>query len=303
MRNVYYNRDELNDTTRQSISSLNNCCDKMNEVQSLCVEDNNSCSEKLREISDRQAECYTLNGELSAVLSKLTAQEASLVKQIASLREPRVVNGPNGPELDDPDGPKRERLYAELDKVQSKIAITKDLMDELASTQSLMEESTQLMNKYPDKFANLSSKAGEQISDMQSSCNTISRTSNYASSIFDRIASVRFIRPVDTPYGDAYICTNNVDGNVDMDNFDSTQALFKKYTDNMVQDCEMLRKYTQSITDWNDKLRVEAEKILADIQKIIEKFILVSMQQCFNNLDTLNECYRDYNNLNSKLIF
>lgn len=303
MRNVYYNRDELNDATRQSINALKSCCDRMNEVQSLCVDDNNACAEQLREVSDRQSECYTLNGELSSVLSKLTIQVEKLQKEIASLREPREVNGPNGPELEDPDGPKREQLMEELNEVLNKIDITQGLINELQSTQSLMEESTQLMEKYPDKFANHSSKAGEQISDIQSSCDTISRTTNHASLIFDRIACVKFIRPVDTPYGDAYITTNNVDGNVDMDNFDSTQALFKKYTDNMTQDCEMLRKYTQSITDWNDKLRVEAEKILTDIQKIIEKFILVSMQQCFNNLDELNECYKDYNNLNSKLIF
>lgn len=308
MSNVYYNRDELDYVTRQSINTLDSCSDKLSTLQSKCQEDMKTCSTKQREISSAQSENYALSGVLSSKRTKIEGEINAVTKKLASLRPPHMENvvfddGSVGPMLVDPDAAKREALEAELSKLNAILDIVLSLISELESTKQMIEESSNLMEKYPQVFEKHSGEFLNQINEIQSSANSINSASSQANLIFDKIRSLKIMSPISSPYGDSLISTASVDGSVNTDNFDDFLAKFKKFTDNMTQDCEMLRKYTQSITDWDDKLRIEAEKILADIQKIIEKFILVSMQQCFKSLDVLNDCYKEYNFLNSKLIF
>lgn len=308
MRTVFYDSDELYDSSNTCLRTLGNCVDDLNEMKNRCQKDIEVCSDVIRQTQEASTSANQVSEEISAKMSEIKIEIDKVNEELASLEPPHeetVVfdDGSSAEVLVDPDAVRRAQLEGELEILENKCNTLEMLAGELEQCIYLIEESKDRMQKYPTKLEECSSSLSAKINDMEYATNEILRARANASIIFDRMTTVKFAHPVPTPFDNSYISTSRTSGQVDTENFEGLVDKFKKNTNNMLQDCEILRKYIQSITDWDDKLRVEAEKILSDIQNIVEKFILVSMQDCFKNLDVLNECYKDYEYLNNSLNF
>lgn len=308
MRSIFYDSNELFDSSNTCLRTLNGCVDELRTMQEKCKEDIRILSDVSRQTQEASSSANQVGVELSAKMQETQTKITKVSEELASLEPPyeqEVVfdDGSTATVMVDPEEERRAQLEAELEELQSKYHTLEMLTSELEQSIYLIEDAKNRMQKYPTKLEECNSSLGEQESNINDATNEILRARANANIIFDKMRTVKFTHPVPIPFDNSYIATYNTSGQVDAENFENLVDKFKKYTTNMMQDCEILRKYTQSVTDWNDKLRVEAEKILNDIQKIIEKFILVSMQDCFKNLDVLNECYKEYDYLNNSLKF